>query len=396
MTATDAIIVGAGPAGAVAATVLARAGARVRLIDRSSFPRDKLCGDTLNPGAMALLRRLGLSAAIEDRGLPVHGMRVTGEHGVAIEGRYPDGLTGRALVRRDLDWALLAAAIAAGASFEPSIAARRAIVDEGARGSVRGVVVSAATGDRWLRSLRAPITIAADGRHSTLAFALGLARHPVRPRRWAIGGYFENMATVREPAIGGAFGEMHIRRGRYIGVAPVPGGLTNVCLVRPFAPGDASLHDPGALLRAELARDPALRDRFTGARLVQPPAVLGPLAVDACGDPIDGLLTAGDSSGFIDPMTGDGLRFAIRGGELAALAALEALEHGWSGVHAGLAARRRREFGGKWRFNRALRALVGSPQAVAAAALGARVAPRVLQAVITNAGDCDLPATCLA
>src|SRR5471032_2328209 len=102
----DVTIVGAGPAGAIAATVLARAGARVRLIDRSTFPRDKLCGDTLNPGALALLRRLGLSASIEERGLPVHGMRVTGEGGVVIEGRYPDGLTGRALVRRDVDWAL--------------------------------------------------------------------------------------------------------------------------------------------------------------------------------------------------------------------------------------------------------------------------------------------------
>ena len=54
----DVLIVGAGPAGAVAATVLARAGARVRVIDRATFPRDKLCGDTLNPGCLALLRRL--------------------------------------------------------------------------------------------------------------------------------------------------------------------------------------------------------------------------------------------------------------------------------------------------------------------------------------------------
>ena len=53
----DVIIVGAGPAGSVAATVLARAGVRVRLIDRSTFPRDKLCGDTLNPGTLAVLRR---------------------------------------------------------------------------------------------------------------------------------------------------------------------------------------------------------------------------------------------------------------------------------------------------------------------------------------------------
>jgi flavin-dependent dehydrogenase len=396
MTNCEILVVGAGPAGAVAATVLARAGARVRLIDRSAFPRDKLCGDTLNPGALALLRRLGLAASIEDRGLPVHGMRVTGEQGVAIEGRYPDGLTGRALVRRDVDWALLAGAIAAGASFEPSVAVRHAIVDERAgERLVRGVVVSAARAADSPRDLHAPITIAADGRHSTLAFALGLARHPDRPRRWAIGGYFEHVATAAGSWSGGpAFGEMHVRRGRYIGVAPLPGALVNVCLVKPFVPGDSSLRDPAAVLRAELARDLVLRDRFADARLVQPPVVLGPLAVDPCGDAIDGLLAAGDASGFIDPMTGDGLRFAIRGGELAALAALEALEHGWTGVHDRLAARRQREFGAKWRFNRALRALVGSPRAVAAAAFGARVAPGVLQAVITRAGDCDVPATC--
>src|SRR5438132_3885802 len=118
----DVVMVGAGPAGAVAATVLARAGVRVRLIDRAAFPRDKLCGDTVNPGALAALRQLGLNEAIERRGLEVNGMRVTGPTGVSIEGRYPAGLTGRALVRRDLDWALLEHAIAAGAQVEAGVA----------------------------------------------------------------------------------------------------------------------------------------------------------------------------------------------------------------------------------------------------------------------------------
>ena len=82
-----------------------------------------------------------------------------------------------------------------------------------------------------------------------------------------------------------------------------------------------------------------LRDRFAGARLVGPPVVLGPLAVEVRDTGFDGLILAGDAAGFIDPMTGDGLRFAVRGAELAACAALEALEHGWSGVHKRLAAR---------------------------------------------------------
>jgi flavin-dependent dehydrogenase len=233
------------------------------------------------------------------------------------------------------------------------------------------------------------VTIGADGRRSTLAFGLGLAGHPERPRRWAIGAYAEGVAEgVDAGAV--ALGEMHIRRGRYIGVAPMGGGRTNVCLVKPSGAGDAELGEPLAVLRRALEGEPVLADRFRHARFLSAPVVLGPLAVDAVGESIDGLLLAGDASGFVDPMTGDGLRFAVRGGELAALAALEAIEHGWSGVHGRLRAARRREFASKWRFNRALRALVASPIAVRSAAAAARLSPGLVRAIVARAGDCDL------
>ncbi len=375
----DVVIIGAGPAGSVAATVLARAGARVRLLDRAAFPRDKLCGDTVNPGTLATLRRLGLSTLIEDRGLRVDGMRVTGPGGVAIEGRYPEGISGRALLRRDLDWSLLQRALDAGAQFEPSTAVRCAIVDEsGGQRSVGGVVIAMNGRER---ELRARVTLAADGRRSTLAFALGLARHPARPRRWAIGAYYENARGLS------SLGEMHVRHDRYIGVAPVPGGLANVCLVA--EKGLASRFD-ASLLTALLAADPILRDRFADARLVQAPVVLGPLAVEVSAADIRGLLLAGDAAGFIDPMTGDGLRFAVEGGALAADAALESLAGGWTGVHERLASARVRQFGAKWRFNRALRALVASPRGIDAANIGARLAPGLLRRVIATAGDCGI------
>ena len=403
----DVLIVGAGPAGAIAALVLARAGARVRLVDRASFPRDKLCGDTVNPGALARLERLGVAGDVVARGLRVDGMVVTGEGGVAVDGRYPAGVYGRAIVRRELDWLLVEAAMAAGCQFEPGVHVRgAAIVDEKSGRAVRGVRVSARGGEAHID---APITIAADGRRSTIGFGLGFARHPARPRRWAVGAYYDNFKTgvghPSDPRTGdagvghlsdptreaGTLGEMHVRRGRYIGVAPIPGGLTNVCLVRPSRPGDAGLRDPAALLARELQRDPLLCDRAADARLATAPVVLGPLAVDVDQDAaIAGLLVAGDAGGFIDPMTGDGLRFAVRGGELAAAAALRALAHGWHGIHAQLAAERRAEFSGKWRFNRALRALVASPRAVGAAAVGARVAPGVLARAIAHAGDCHV------
>src|SRR4029450_10457394 len=107
---TDVLIVGAGPAGCVAAIVLARAGVRVQLIDRARFPRPKLCGDTINPGTLAMLRRLRLAAVADSQGLAVRGMVVTGEGGVAIEERYPDGLIARAIGRAEFDAALVSEA----------------------------------------------------------------------------------------------------------------------------------------------------------------------------------------------------------------------------------------------------------------------------------------------
>jgi hypothetical protein len=182
---------------------------------------------------------------------------------------------------------------------------------------------------------------------------------------------------------------MHIRRDRYIGVAGVPGALTNVCLVRAMKPGQ--LGDVSSVLRHALGADALLADRFLGAKLVGRPHVLGPLAVDMAALPRavpDGLLLAGDAAGFIDPMTGDGMQFAVAGGELAAAAALDALTDGWEGVQMRLARARRREFASKWRFNRVLRALVASPVGLRAATAGARLAPGVVRAIVVRAGDC--------
>ena len=120
----DVLIAGAGPAGTIAATILARAGTRVMVVDRARFPRDKLCGDTLNPGALAVLQRLGLADRVEQRGLRLDGMILTGERGVRVQGVYsvyPDRRYGRAIVRRELDAALLSSAIEAGARFDEGV-----------------------------------------------------------------------------------------------------------------------------------------------------------------------------------------------------------------------------------------------------------------------------------
>jgi flavin-dependent dehydrogenase len=382
----DVIVCGAGPAGSVAATVLSRGGARVLLLDRARFPRDKLCGDTINPGTVAILRRLGLTSGFESRALAVDGMIVTGERGVQVRAAYGDGARGMAILRRDLDAALLEGAIAAGARVEEGVLVRGPLMETGARDArVRGVVLAGRDG----RDVRvpAPLVIAADGRRSRLALPLGLARHPRRPRRWAIGAYFDHVAGVT------SFGEMHVRRGRYLGVAPIPSGSTNVCLVIPrpatrlTADPSTVLDNPSALLREAIDGDPPLRERFADARMTAPPVVLGPLAVEAPAPGAPGLLLAGDAAGFIDPMTGDGLRFAVRGGELAAQVALAAFAGQLALPHVRLARLRRREFSAKWRFNRTLRVLVSRGMTVELAGLVAAAAPWLLRRTIAFAGD---------
>jgi flavin-dependent dehydrogenase len=145
------------------------------------------------------------------------------------------------------------------------------------------------------------------------------------------------------------------------------------------------------MLAGHLRADPELGPRFARATAVEPPTVLGPMAVDAVSAGAPGLLLAGDAAGFIDPITGDGLHFALAGAELAAAVALDVLAGRvpLDRAHLDLASRRARAFRAKWRFNRALRGLVASPRGVAGAALTARVMPSLFEAIIRFAGDCD-------
>jgi flavin-dependent dehydrogenase len=374
----DVVVVGGGPAGALSALLLARRGWRVRLFDRDRFPRTKLCGDTLNPGALALLARHLDVVSLRALGWPIRGMRLSGPGGVAVCGTYPDGVAGLNVTRADFDHWLVREASRAGVAVIEDAPVEGVVVTGG---RVTGVRVTSSSGAPVAH--RATVVIGADGRRSRLAAGLGLARVPARPRRWAIGAYAEGVADVRAD-----YGEMHVRAGRYLGIAPVPSGLTNVCLVVPYEAARGAVADAGAAMLAAAREDRWTAWRFADARLASPPVVLGPMAVDVAAPGVAGLLLAGDAAGFIDPMTGDGVRLALAGAEITAEVADAILSGAIDAAAAPalLARRRRAAFAGKWRFNRAVRGLVGGG-ALGGAAVLARVWPRMFEALICYAGD---------
>lgn len=378
MAAYDVVIAGAGPAGAWAGLRLARRGVRVAIVERSPFPRTKLCGDTLNPGAVAVLSRQVDPLAIP-QSRPIPGMRLTGPGGVAVEGRYHPARTGLGVTREVFDHWLLQQAVAAGARVVHGTVVgplRTSAVEP-----VRGLLVRRPSGG--LVEYEARVTIGADGRRSRVALQCGLSRYATRPRRWAIGAYYSGVDGLD------ALGEMHIRDGYYVGIAATPDGRVNTCLVQPRAAGE-TWPPPADLLQARLEADLLLAPRFHRARRVSRPQVLGPMATVTPAPGCAGLLLAGDAAGFIDPMTGDGIRLALDGAGLAAEVAGEMLD-GATRIDSGherLAALARRRLGAKRRFNRALRRTVGSPLAVGAAARLAAICPSAFGMLIRYAGDC--------
>jgi flavin-dependent dehydrogenase len=380
MTACEALVVGAGPAGSVTAAVLATAGVRVRLVDRARFPRPKLCGDTLNPGAFAVLQQLetdgpvtGLCARLRARALPIAGMTVSGPDGTAVIARYPSHVRGLSISRSELDLMLIERAAGFGVDIVEGIRAVAPVLE---RGRVAGIRVESAAASEW----RARVVIIADGRGSRLASSLGLSQLARRPRRWAFGGCFSGVPTDT------GLGEMHLRNDGYIGVSPLPDGLTNVCVVRTLTAASAGRLSQQTIIPDTIAADRWLSDRFSSAQRESPVMSLGPLAVDASGGGVPGALLAGDAAGFIDPMTGDGLRFALRGGVLAAQAALDELSTGQPSFQ-WLERQRQHEFGNKWRFNRALRWMAGSPAALAAASRLTAHWPAPIRLIVREAGD---------
>lgn len=330
----DAVVVGAGPAGSATALLLARGGARVLLLDRARFPRDKPCSEYLSPESTRVLARLGpdvLAAVASASPGRLTGMKVVAPSGAAAVGRFTD--FSYALPRTRFDAILRHAAESAGAEVREGVKVDDLLYD---RRKVAGVVAG--------EPLRAETVVGADGLRSIVARRLGLVRRS-SPNRIAFTAHVADARDVSD------LGEMHVSRGGYVGLGPIGGGVTTVALVVPAAQAHR-----GRRFFEELDRFPGLAGRFEARHVVRPLLATGPFAQWSRRPvaPGGGALLVGDAADFFDPFTGQGIYSALRGAELAASAILRNDPASYSGA-------RRAEFRGKWLLERMIALAVGWP-----------------------------------
>ena len=320
----DVLILGAGPAGSSLATRLGDAGFSVLLVDRKRFPRPKACGEFLSPQCVPILEDLGVADEVLGAGArPIAGMRLHG-HAMRTVGHFRD--VGRSLlpfaggglaVRREtLDLTLLRRAERTpGVDVREGTAVRS--LRRGSDGRVIGAELGTPGGTPWTVSARH--VVGADGLRSTVAEELGVRRRIPWLDKFALVTRYRGVAELPTA-------EVHLFPGGYFAAAPVEDGEFSVNLIVDRARLADRSGDWDAFLAAHLERVPEFAERLTGATRVEPVRGVGPLAWTTTRQAVPGAVLVGDACGYVDPITGEGIWFALRGAELLA-ESLEAALH---------------------------------------------------------------------
>ncbi|HEU5149848.1 MAG TPA: geranylgeranyl reductase family protein [Iamia sp.] len=312
----DVLVVGGGPAGAAAAVELARAGREVAVVDKATFPRDKICGDGLTSAALHHLEHLGVDPGAVASWRRVDTVKVVTPTGAERALPFPAGAgTYAAVTRRlDLDAAVLDAARRAGATVHEG----HALCRVAEAGSADAPFVGSVTG---LGTVRARHVIGADGMWSPLRKAMGLGAPGYRGECHAFRQYLRGVAAPARDALWVWF-EPDILPG-YAWSFPLADGSVNVGFGI-HRGRRVSVQEMGEVWRSLLRRPALTRVLGTdwepeGPHRAWPiPARLGNL-------PLTGgrVLFAGDAAAACDPMTGEGIGQALESGLAAAGAILD-------------------------------------------------------------------------
>jgi geranylgeranyl reductase family protein len=312
-------IVGAGPAGSSAATFLARQGAKVTLLERNRFPRDKICGDGCTPRTLWMLERLGLEIRPGTETAWVDSVYSVSPGGVVLEAAIPPRLFGgKACVipRQVLDERLVQHAVQSGAEL------REGVRVEGLERDASGIRLLCRGGE----SLRADVVLGCDGSPSVVRRSLGAPDFPAWESAFAVRAYYEG-ARLSHPRSMAFFWEEELLPA-YGWIFPLPGGRANVGLGMrsdQLAASGAKLPE----LMERFCASPRVAAELAGARRVG--KVKGhhlPFGSFASHTLFDRALLLGDAAGFVNPLTGEGIEFALESGAFAAETVAEAAATG--------------------------------------------------------------------
>jgi 2-polyprenyl-6-methoxyphenol hydroxylase-like FAD-dependent oxidoreductase len=294
----DVIVVGARCAGSPLATLLARAGLRVCLLDRARFPSDTPSTHGIQPSGVKLLGRLGVLEPVTKAAAAVEHGRLAFDD-VRVEVRDIRGLLGAPMLnarRITLDAILLEAAAAAGAEVRTQTAVT-GLIEEGGR------VVGVRSGDALLR---APLVVGADGARSTVARLVGATEyHRTPPGRAFLWGYFEDVPSDSGVWLGRVSGNAYL-------ASPTDAGLTLAAVAPPIDRWGELRGDREAAYAAALRGWPELHAALDGGRRVGPlqamPHWHGFFRTSAG----PGWVLVGDAGHFKDPTPGQGIADALR------------------------------------------------------------------------------------
>jgi len=328
----DAVVIGAGPAGGIAALGLARAGHHVLLVDKQRFPRPKVCGCCLNAPALATLRDAGLSEAVAAlRPRRVNGLVMRAGARVV---RLPLP-AGAALSRPALDGMIVDAAAVAGAVFRDGVSAR--VVPGGDAEAWRRVVLNTET-------IRTRCVVVADGLAGTALRGWPDWASAARPdARVGLGVHLPADHVLAEVLRDQAVTMLCGRRG-YLGLVRLEHGGIDLAAA---ADRDALKTCGGAAaLARSIAADVGVR--FDDAH-AWPWRVTPPLTRTRRRLATRGLFVVGDAAGYVEPFTGEGMAWALAGGVAVVPHAAAAIDDAraadpaaWTTTHRRVVARRQR------------------------------------------------------
>jgi len=367
-------VVGAGPAGGLAALDLAQRGLRVLLVEKREYPRWKVCGCCLNAQAQAVLAAAGQGQLIDAQGgVPLRRLQL-GHRGQRASLDLPDG---RALSRERFDQALVEAAIAAGARFQASTTAQLGPADASGR-----VVILQERGGRQPQTVRAKVVLVAAGL-AQRCIPVSEAGAPIIQRHSRIGaGCVLPSAAAAYPA-----GSIHMAIGRegYVGLVRREDGQLN--LAAAFDRQALGANAAGAARAVLTSAGFPIPAGLEQARWQVTPALSRRAAVVAG----ERFLVLGDAAGYVEPFTGEGMAWALTAGAAAAPLVLAGLD-GWSPA---LERRWQRELqlriGRRQRLCRGLALLLRQPGATALAFGLSQHLPALAEQLVAQLNHVALP-----